>query len=339
MRTSTPVRSVTTLPWVTRTSGGPSRCWAMRARISASWRWRRATSLSAPWRGSQDSTRPKASRAVSRHRQRGSTGSRRRRGRAGGRPRRPGAPGPARSRRGSAGSSSRRGARSEGRSRRARSCGEAPRRPRAWRARPTPGPRPTRASPPGSGARTQEPQRRPTTRSIASVRWSRSPFPGLGYTRSDGRAGRLPPRRARLVRAPLPRRAHRAPGARLAGDRRRRRHADRRADRLGQDAGRLPRLHRPAASGRRGREPGEEHGTEVVYVSPLKALAVDIRQNLERPLAEIARGGARRSGCDAARRFAPRVRTGDTTAPARGRRCSASRRTSSSPRPSRSTSW
>jgi len=28
--------------------------------------------------------------------------------------------------------------------------------------------------------------------------------------------------------------------------------------------------------------------TRVVYVSPLKALAVDIAENLERPLAEIA---------------------------------------------------
>ncbi len=34
-------------------------------------------------------------------------------------------------------------------------------------------------------------------------------------------------------------------------------------------------------------EPGGEPVTEVVYVSPLKALAVDIRENLERPLAEI----------------------------------------------------
>ena len=33
-------------------------------------------------------------------------------------------------------------------------------------------------------------------------------------------------------------------------------------------------------------EPGD--GPQVVYVSPLKALAVDIWQNLERPLAEIA---------------------------------------------------
>jgi len=35
-----------------------------------------------------------------------------------------------------------------------------------------------------------------------------------------------------------------------------------------------------------GAEPGD--GPQVVYVSPLKALAVDIWQNLEPPLAEIA---------------------------------------------------
>src|SRR5262249_41496991 len=34
-------------------------------------------------------------------------------------------------------------------------------------------------------------------------------------------------------------------------------------------------------------EPGGEPATEVVYVSPLKALATDIRENLERPLTEI----------------------------------------------------
>ena len=33
---------------------------------------------------------------------------------------------------------------------------------------------------------------------------------------------------------------------------------------------------------------GPPRGLRVVYVSPLKALAVDIHQNLERPLAEIA---------------------------------------------------
>src|SRR5258707_12684303 len=40
-----------------------------------------------------------------------------------------------------------------------------------------------------------------------------------------------------------------------------------------------------------GAEPGE--GPQVVYVSPLKALAVDIHLNLERPLAEIAAAPAR----------------------------------------------
>src|SRR3954468_13811912 len=40
----------------------------------------------------------------------------------------------------------------------------------------------------------------------------------------------------------------------------------------------------------RAHEAGEDIScaTRVVYVSPLKALAVDIAQNLERPLAEIA---------------------------------------------------
>src|SRR6185295_18916334 len=44
----------------------------------------------------------------------------------------------------------------------------------------------------------------------------------------------------------------------------------------------IDRLFRAAAA-----EPEREIGTEVVYVSPLKALAADIRENLERPLAEI----------------------------------------------------
>jgi ATP-dependent Lhr-like helicase len=53
-------------------------------------------------------------------------------------------------------------------------------------------------------------------------------------------------------------------------------------------------------------------GTRVVYVSPLKALAVDIAENLERPLAEIA-ATARRLGL-AAPELTIGVRTGDTTA-------------------------
>jgi ATP-dependent helicase Lhr and Lhr-like helicase len=53
----------------------------------------------------------------------------------------------------------------------------------------------------------------------------------------------------------------------------------------------------------------------VVYVSPLKALAVDIHQNLERPLAEIAEV-ARELGL-AVPPITVAVRTGDTTASAR----------------------
>ncbi len=55
--------------------------------------------------------------------------------------------------------------------------------------------------------------------------------------------------------------------------------------------------------------------TRVVYVSPLKALAVDVQQNLERPLAEIAEA-AERLGLPVAP-ITIAVRTGDTTAGAR----------------------
>src|SRR6059058_6229574 len=53
-------------------------------------------------------------------------------------------------------------------------------------------------------------------------------------------------------------------------------------------------------------------GPQVVYVSPLKALAVDIHQNLEAPLRGIA-GAARELGF-AAPDISVAVRTGDTTA-------------------------
>lgn len=55
--------------------------------------------------------------------------------------------------------------------------------------------------------------------------------------------------------------------------------------------------------------------TRVVYVSPLKALAVDVHQNLERPLAEIAE-----VACELGLAVPPitvAVRTGDTTASSR----------------------
>jgi len=53
-------------------------------------------------------------------------------------------------------------------------------------------------------------------------------------------------------------------------------------------------------------------GTRVVYVSPLKALAVDVRQNLQAPLEEIA-AAARALGLQAAP-VTVGVRTGDTSA-------------------------
>jgi ATP-dependent helicase Lhr and Lhr-like helicase len=53
-------------------------------------------------------------------------------------------------------------------------------------------------------------------------------------------------------------------------------------------------------------------GPQVVYVSPLKALAVDIRQNLERPLAEIAEVAAQLGLTAPDIRVS--VRTGDTAA-------------------------
>ncbi|MGN6681710.1 MAG: DEAD/DEAH box helicase, partial [Streptosporangiaceae bacterium] len=53
-------------------------------------------------------------------------------------------------------------------------------------------------------------------------------------------------------------------------------------------------------------------GPEVVYVSPLKALAVDISQNLERPLAEIAAVAAELGLSAPSIKVA--VRTGDTAA-------------------------
>jgi len=67
----------------------------------------------------------------------------------------------------------------------------------------------------------------------------------------------------------------------------------------------------------RAAERGEdiEGAVRVVYVSPLKALAVDIHQNLERPLAEIAEV-ARQLGLPVPP-VTVAVRTGDTTAGAR----------------------
>ncbi|HVQ29831.1 MAG TPA: DEAD/DEAH box helicase, partial [Vicinamibacteria bacterium] len=55
----------------------------------------------------------------------------------------------------------------------------------------------------------------------------------------------------------------------------------------------------------------------VVYVSPLKALAVDVERNLREPLAGIARIATRRG--DAHRALTVGIRTGDTPANERAR--------------------
>ena len=74
----------------------------------------------------------------------------------------------------------------------------------------------------------------------------------------------------------------------------------------------LDRLVRAARCGELANE------TEVVYVSPLKALSNDVHKNLEVPLAEIAEL-ARAPAASRSRRFAP------PSAPATRRRPSASR--------------
>ena len=92
---------------------------------------------------------------------------------------------------------------------------------------------------------------------------------------------------------------------------RRPRHAHRRAHRLGQDAAPGSSSASTASTAPTSAGDDIDGTTRVVYVSPLKALAVDIAENLERPLAEIA-AVAQELGLDAPRvRVA--VRTGDTT--------------------------
>ena len=68
-------------------------------------------------------------------------------------------------------------------------------------------------------------------------------------------------------------------------------------------------------TGPRGELPNQ---TEVLYVSPLKALSNDVHKNLEIPLAGIAEL-ARAEGVRARRRFVLAVRTGDTPAAERQR--------------------
>ncbi len=74
----------------------------------------------------------------------------------------------------------------------------------------------------------------------------------------------------------------------------------------------IDRLYRAHEAAGADREAADPDGPCVVYVSPLKALAVDIWQNLERPLAEIAEVAAELGMTAPAIRVA--VRTGDTAA-------------------------
>ncbi|MET0767355.1 MAG: DEAD/DEAH box helicase, partial [Aeromicrobium sp.] len=61
---------------------------------------------------------------------------------------------------------------------------------------------------------------------------------------------------------------------------------------------------------------GESEGTRVLYISPLKALAVDVERNLRSPLVGITQAAARRG--DDFREVTVGVRSGDT--PQRERR-------------------
>ena len=123
--------------------------------------------------------------------------------------------------------------------------------------------------------------------------------------------------RPALVRRDL-RRTHRGAGRRLGRHRLGAARARLRAHRIGQDARRVPLGPRP--SGRRAR--AASPGVRVLYVSPLKALAVDVERNLRAPLAGI-RDAATRLGL-APPSITTALRTGDTPAEERRRLAEAS---------------
>lgn len=90
-------------------------------------------------------------------------------------------------------------------------------------------------------------------------------------------------------------------------------YADFRAHRVGQDAGCVSCLHRPTGAQGAGGDLADR--TEVLYVSPLKALGNDIQKNLEVPLGEILAMAGERGLLMPEIRTA--VRTGDTLMPER----------------------
>ena len=103
-------------------------------------------------------------------------------------------------------------------------------------------------------------------------------------------------------------------GARLAGDRRGRVDADSRADRQRQDADGVSLVPRSADVRARAAQSGR---CRVLYVSPLKALAVDVERNLRAPLAGIAQIADGRGDAYLAPAIA--IRTGDTPQSERAR--------------------
>jgi ATP-dependent Lhr-like helicase len=82
-------------------------------------------------------------------------------------------------------------------------------------------------------------------------------------------------------------------------------------------------------------EGNSTNSTHVIYVSPLKALSNDVQRNLQVPLEGIQE--ELQSARSAEVNIRTLVRTGDTPASRTNRDDEASRRTSSSPRQSRST--
>ena len=114
---------------------------------------------------------------------------------------------------------------------------------------------------------------------------------------------------------------HRRAGRGLGGDLSRQARARRRPDRLGQDAGRVPLGDRPrlprqgAAPAPTARSPARQKSgrtTRILYISPLKALGVDVERNLRSPLVGIdADGETPRASTVPECRVG--VRSGDTT--------------------------
>ena len=101
----------------------------------------------------------------------------------------------------------------------------------------------------------------------------------------------------------------------MGGDRRRPARARGGADRLRQDPQRVPLEPRPAADRASGRADRTKR-TRVLYVSPLKALAVDVERNLRSPLTGI-RHTAERLG-ETVPEVTVGVRSGDTAGRATG---------------------